>query len=303
MTVRVEWREAVRSKTLPAVAAYADAHGVEAPDYEDSVSAHIAHLLAATHLRVRMWPEGLLAFLRDNEFKNRFTLDGEVRPESECRWNAENAMFAACGPDNFTSDVRPAYGYLHPPNEETVDLHPIGDPYTHADWYGTAVVFLQKNILRECTFVFGDSLTVTDCGRLACVCPARVQRPHSSAFNYCASTDPMTLGSFMEYSDKEGLPREYLEAQIHIPLTPEDVTAVMFLDSDQDGLEEELPESEAKHLRRLLDEFGIEVVHVTGRPRRTTSGPGDGGHPDVISLADSTRAEERHDAPDALPPS
>lgn len=254
---RATWYAAVAAHQNPHLDAAADGRSLRRELYEFEVAVHLQEVVRNSDLRIRTRPEYLLDILTSDGFCCGFRFRARFPDRDVSYWekrsSSEAKMFAAVVDDLGVLEGRPVYGYFYD-TDEPPTTEPNADNHGRLYNYGDVVVVIKDEVKLDCTYTFGDTIVDTLYCERALFCPSTYEEPHHLPFNH-ERGDPFAIGRSGEFRQEtsQGVLWNYIEAQVHGPITPTDIARVVFLSGTPD------PE-----LVAALDEREIESEVVGG---------------------------------------
>lgn len=226
VTLRRAWQADVERFIRAAV--QLQALDVEA--HLNDVRLHVADLLQDAEIRIRVDRPTLVAILASGTYDTAFQHSREPRWPTELtdRARVESALWEEYSGDVAVIEPRPRYGYLLDADESTLPA----DHYLikHlAGTYGDVLLHLSDRLNESTTFMFGDSMAVTNCGRIPQIASSFRSSPHWASADFRGNRNPLDIKTL------ESSPLYYVEAQLHCPITVDDIERItVWFEPDKD---------------------------------------------------------------------
>lgn len=245
-TAPVAWTDAVTKHALADRQAQAAKHGMTMGEFRAAAEAHMRTLSDAANVYIRIEPDNLRSVLADGRFKTQFETGhsgGVLSPPN--RQRSETALWGM--PTTAPPTARPIYGYA------------AQDPFdgNMLDGYGPVAVRLKPGVKGRATLTVGDTLDLSNAGRLPGASPAPYSTPSLESVQ--RTIDPLQMRMHSEGILIGPELQPYTEVQIFGGVAVSDIVEVLIKDTRSLGI----PMPGLGQLLTDLDAAGIPYRLVT----------------------------------------
>lgn len=234
------WREGVNKDQQCADEDYARSTGRELDDYRAAATVRLCDLLDGAEVRMRMREYDLEGWLDEGVFETAHgagntsgTNDLHLRIEVEAKVLGVHA--------DATDPERPRYGYAQGSGEGDVEINQ----------YGKILVRFRDRVREHATVMLGDSIGSTRSSQWQCMAPEPLCAPELPC--RFSLRDVVKANRLVNACDPD---YRYAEVQIYCPLSPVDITEVVFCDGVR----------APRGLRHRLDDWGVAFYELNDYP-------------------------------------